>query len=52
MGIAFDFPERVDKIMAVDIVPTASMFQGFGNVKAGLKVSIGCFLHNQSHFPR
>lgn len=35
--VAFDFAERLDKVVVIDIVPTA-MFQEFGNVKAGLKV--------------
>lgn len=35
--LAFDMPERLNRVVAVDVVPTASMFQGFGNVKAALK---------------
>ncbi|ODM16328.1 hypothetical protein SI65_08328 [Aspergillus cristatus] len=49
--VAFDFPKRLDKIVVIDIVPTASMFQGFGNVKAGLKVYHWLFLGQPEPFP-
>lgn len=48
--VAFDFPERLDKVVVIDIVPTASMFQGFGNVKAGLKVYHWLFLEQPEPF--
>lgn len=49
--LQFDFPERLDKIVVIDIVPTASMFQGFGNVKAGLEVYHWLFLAQPEPFP-
>lgn len=49
--LAFDMPERLDKIVVVDIVPTGSMFQGFGNVKAGLKGYHWLFLAQLEPFP-
>lgn len=49
--LAFDNPERVSKVIVVDIVPTASMFQGFGDVRAGLKGYHWLFLAQPAPFP-
>lgn len=49
--LAFDMPERLNRVVAVDIVPTASMFRGFGNVKAALKGYHWLFLGQPEPFP-
>ncbi|KAL2834375.1 Alpha/Beta hydrolase protein [Aspergillus cavernicola] len=49
--LAFDSPERVSKVVVVDVVPTASMFAGFGDVKAGLKAYHWLFLAQPAPFP-
>ncbi len=49
--LAFDNPERISKVIVVDIVPTASMFRSFGEVKAGLKGYHWLFLSQPEPFP-
>lgn len=44
-------PERLNRVVAVDVVPTASMFQGFWNVKAALKGYHWLFLGQPEPFP-
>ncbi|KAF5686308.1 haloacetate dehalogenase H-1 [Fusarium circinatum] len=49
--LAFDHPEAVSKLVVIDIIPTAAMFQGFGNVTAGLKAYHWLFLAQPDPFP-
>lgn len=49
--LAFDMLEKLSKVVVVDIVPTASMFRGFGDVKAGLKAYHWLFLAQPEPFP-
>ncbi|KAG4264864.1 hypothetical protein FPRO03_00148 [Fusarium proliferatum] len=49
--LAFDHPEAVAKVVVIDIIPTAAMFQGFGDVTAGLKAYHWLFLAQPDPFP-
>ncbi|CZR32583.1 uncharacterized protein FPRO_01987 [Fusarium proliferatum ET1] len=49
--LAFDHPEAVSKVVVIDIIPTAAMFQGFGDVTAGLKAYHWLFLAQPDPFP-
>ena len=49
--LAFDTPERLNKVVVVDIVPTASMFRNFGNAKGALKGYHWLFLAQPEPFP-
>ncbi|KAF4946512.1 hypothetical protein FGADI_11150 [Fusarium gaditjirri] len=49
--LAFDHPEAVSKVAVIDIIPTAAMFQGFGDVTAGLKAYHWLFLAQPEPFP-
>ncbi|KAL2820633.1 Alpha/Beta hydrolase protein [Aspergillus granulosus] len=49
--LAFDFPERVEKLVVLDIVPTASMFRSFGNATMALKAYHWLFLAQPAPFP-
>ncbi|KAF5984608.1 haloacetate dehalogenase H-1 [Fusarium coicis] len=49
--LAFDHPEAVLKVVVIDIIPTAAMFQGFGDVTAGLKAYHWLFLAQPDPFP-
>ena len=49
--LAFDSPERLEKVVVLDVIPTATMFQGFGNVQAGLKAYHWLFLAQPYPFP-
>ncbi|KAL4934336.1 alpha/beta fold hydrolase [Aspergillus undulatus] len=49
--LAFDEPERISRVIVVDIVPTASMFGSFGNVSAAMKGYHWLFLAQPAPFP-
>ncbi|KAL4774492.1 Alpha/Beta hydrolase protein [Aspergillus nidulans var. acristatus] len=49
--LAFDNPERLSKVVVVDVVPTAAMFARFGNPTAGLKAYHWLFLAQPEPFP-
>ncbi|KAJ4059254.1 hypothetical protein NW756_000162 [Fusarium oxysporum] len=49
--LAFDHPEAVSKVVVIDIIPTAAMYQGFGDVTAGLKAYHWLFLAQPDPFP-
>ncbi|KAG5744248.1 hypothetical protein H9Q70_013049 [Fusarium xylarioides] len=49
--LAFDHPKAVSKLVVIDIIPTATMFQGFGDVTAGLKAYHWLFLAQPDPFP-
>ncbi|KAL4949666.1 Alpha/Beta hydrolase protein [Aspergillus filifer] len=49
--LAFDAPERVEKVIVTDIVPTAHMFRSFGNASAAVKGYHWLFLAQPAPFP-
>ncbi|KAF5707965.1 haloacetate dehalogenase H-1 [Fusarium mundagurra] len=49
--LAFDHPAAVLKLVVIDIIPTAAMFQGFGDVAAGLQAYHWLFLAQPESFP-
>ncbi|KAL2843936.1 Alpha/Beta hydrolase protein [Aspergillus pseudoustus] len=49
--LAYDFPERVDKLVVVDIVPTASMFRSFNEASMALKAYHWLFLAQPAPVP-
>ncbi|KAJ0424769.1 Alpha/Beta hydrolase protein [Aspergillus carlsbadensis] len=49
--LAFDFPERVEKLVVVDIVPTAAMFRAFGDARMAVKAYHWTFLAQPAPFP-
>ncbi|KAI1031311.1 hypothetical protein LB504_000117 [Fusarium proliferatum] len=49
--LAFDHPDAVSKVVVIDIIPTAAMFQGFGDVTAALKAYHWLFLAQPGPFP-
>ncbi|KAL4787451.1 Alpha/Beta hydrolase protein [Aspergillus varians] len=49
--LAFDHPSRVSSVVVMDIVPTAEMFRGFGDVGRGLKGWHWLFLAQAEPFP-
>ncbi|KAF5633837.1 haloacetate dehalogenase H-1 [Fusarium tjaetaba] len=49
--LAFDHPEAILRLVVIDIIPTAAMFQGFGDVTAGLKAYHWLFLAQPDPFP-
>ncbi|KAL3468093.1 Alpha/Beta hydrolase protein [Aspergillus heterothallicus] len=49
--LAFDSPERVEKLVVLDVVPTASMFMSFGNAAKAWKAYHWLFLAQPAPFP-
>ncbi|KAL3479253.1 Alpha/Beta hydrolase protein [Aspergillus californicus] len=49
--LAFDSPERVEKVIVADIVPTAHMFKSFANASAAMKGYHWLFLAQPAPFP-
>ncbi len=49
--LAFDQPERLEKLVVIDIVPTASVFRGMGETGAALRVFHWLFLAQPTPFP-
>ncbi|KAF5558569.1 haloacetate dehalogenase H-1 [Fusarium mexicanum] len=49
--LAIDHHEAVSKLVVIDIIPTAAMFQGFGDVTSGLKAYHWLFLAQSDPFP-
>ncbi|RDW90041.1 alpha/beta fold hydrolase [Aspergillus mulundensis] len=49
--LAFDAPERLEKVVVIDVVPTASMFARFGDPAAALKAYHWLFLAQPAPFP-
>ncbi len=49
--LAFDHPERLEKLVVIDIVPTATMFRGMGDTKRALSYSHWLFLAQPEPFP-
>ncbi|KAJ3534568.1 hypothetical protein NM208_g3179 [Fusarium decemcellulare] len=49
--LAFDQPQVLEKLVVVDILPTAAMFRGFGDANAGLKAYHWLFLAQPAPFP-
>ncbi|KAL4909729.1 hypothetical protein BDW74DRAFT_186233 [Aspergillus multicolor] len=49
--LAFDNPERLEKVIVVDVVPTASMFSRFGDPAAAMKAYHWLFLAQPAPFP-
>ena len=49
--MAWDMPEKVDKFVVVDIIPTDKMFAGFSDVNGGLRGYHWLFLSQPEPFP-
>jgi haloacetate dehalogenase len=49
--LALDTPGKVDKVIVVDIIPTHSMFGGFGDIARGLRGYHWLFLAQPAPFP-
>ncbi|KAL3445276.1 Alpha/Beta hydrolase protein [Aspergillus insuetus] len=49
--LTLDFPERVEKLVVVDIIPTASMFRSFGDAGMAVKAYHWTFLAQPAPFP-
>ena len=49
--LALDAPERLERLAVIDIVPTALMFQGFGDPRRALKSYHWLFLAQPAPFP-
>lgn len=49
--LAFDRPERLDKVAVIDIIPTASMFQDMGKVERAMNKYHWLFLAQPAPFP-
>jgi haloacetate dehalogenase len=49
--LTLDFPERVLKLVVVDIIPTASMFRSFGDAGMAVKAYHWTFLAQPAPFP-
>ncbi|UPL02298.1 hypothetical protein LCI18_013232 [Fusarium solani-melongenae] len=49
--LAFDQPQTLVKVVVVDIIPTAAMYRGFGDVHAGLRAYHWLFLAQPAPFP-
>jgi haloacetate dehalogenase len=49
--LAFDRPERLERIAVIDIIPTAAMFQGLANTTSALNKYHWLFLAQPAPFP-
>ena len=49
--LAFDEPERLEKVVVIDIVPTAAVFQGMNKTPAAMRVFHWLFLAQPTPFP-
>src|SRR6201999_2169511 len=49
--LAFDSPQKLNKVAVIDIIPTAAMYNGFGNVNAALRAYHWHFLAQPEPFP-
>lgn len=49
--LAFDQPEKLEKVVLIDIIPTAAMFKNFGNVTAAVKAYHWLFMAQPEPFP-
>lgn len=49
--LAYDHPERLEKVAVIDIIPTASMFRGMGNAASAIDKYHWLFLAQKAPYP-
>ena len=49
--LAYDEPQRLEKVVVIDIIPTASMFRDLGKAKSAIKKYHWLFLAQPAPFP-